>query len=108
MPRIPPSVLLRAHRISPHLATLLPTCRELPSALNELRWIREHVLLSSSAAAQCPRQRQQPTTKNKILERQVALLCQRRGRGEPLQYVLGSQPFGNLDIMCRSGVLIPR
>lgn len=26
----------------------------------------------------------------------------------PLQYVLGSQPFGSLDIKCRPGVLVPR
>lgn len=93
MPRIPPSLLSRAYRISPHAATLLPTCRELPSALNELRWIRQHV-------AQLGLKQDS--------ERQVARLCQRRGRGEPLQYVLGSQPFGNLDILCRPGVLIPR
>lgn len=39
----------------------------------------------------------------------VALdICRKRGRGYPLQYLLGSQPFGNLDIICRKGVLIPR
>jgi len=31
-----------------------------------------------------------------------------RSTGVPLQYVLASQPFGNLDILCRRGVLIPR
>jgi hypothetical protein len=35
-------------------------------------------------------------------------LCKRRSRPEPLQYILGSQPFGPLDIKCRPGVLIPR
>jgi HemK-like putative methylase len=35
-------------------------------------------------------------------------LVSRRGKGEPLQYILGSQPFGGLDIKCRKGVLIPR
>lgn len=51
--------------------------------------------------------RTSPQTKNA----QIALLtrlCRRRGIGVPLQYVLGSQPFGNLDIKCRPGVLIPR
>ncbi|EHA47444.1 hypothetical protein MGG_14921 [Pyricularia oryzae 70-15] len=38
----------------------------------------------------------------------VRHLCMRRGLGEPLQYLLGTQPFGNLDILCRPGVLIPR
>lgn len=32
----------------------------------------------------------------------------RRGQLEPLQYILGSQPFGPLDIKCEPGVLIPR
>jgi HemK-like putative methylase len=39
---------------------------------------------------------------------QLSKLCRKRGRGVPLQYVLGSQPFGSLDILCRPGVLIPR
>ncbi|KAI1772808.1 S-adenosyl-L-methionine-dependent methyltransferase [Hypoxylon cercidicola] len=98
MPRLPPSLLRRAHRISPHLAALLPVCRDLASARNELRWIREHVgdLLSRTRA---PRK-----SEHGLLTR----LCHRRGAGVPLQYVLGSQPFGNLDIQCRPGVLIPR
>lgn len=95
MPRIPPSALRQAYRISPHAAALLPACRDLPSALNELRWIREDVraLRPESAVA---------------AELQVASLCRRRGRGEPLQYVLGTQPFGDLEMKCRPGVLIPR
>jgi len=32
----------------------------------------------------------------------------RRGSGEPLQYILGSEYFGDLEIKCRPGVLIPR
>ncbi|KAJ5504668.1 hypothetical protein N7463_007542 [Penicillium fimorum] len=31
-----------------------------------------------------------------------------RSRGYPLQYILGDQPFGDLEILCRRGVLIPR
>lgn len=41
-------------------------------------------------------------------EAEVARLCARRGRGEPLQYVLGTQPFGPLEIRCAPGVLVPR
>lgn len=32
----------------------------------------------------------------------------RRASGEPLQYILGSEYFGELEIKCRPGVLIPR
>lgn len=88
MPRIQPRLFRQAARINPLLATLLPACRDLSSAQNELRWIRQHV----------------EETRSDSLTR----LCNRRGRGEPLQYVLGSQPFGTLDIKCRRDVLVPR
>jgi len=35
-------------------------------------------------------------------------MCLWRSRGFPLQYILGDQPFGDLEILCRRGVLIPR
>jgi methylase of polypeptide subunit release factors len=35
-------------------------------------------------------------------------MCQLRSRGYPLQYILGDQPFGDLEILCKKGVLIPR
>ena len=34
--------------------------------------------------------------------------CQRYRRGEPLQYIIGNQPFGELSILCKPNVLIPR
>lgn len=34
--------------------------------------------------------------------------CNLRSQLMPLQYILGNQPFGKLDIKCKSGVLIPR
>ncbi|KAK7954032.1 hypothetical protein PG996_014918 [Apiospora saccharicola] len=127
MPRLPPSLIQRARSISPRLATLLPACRDLDSARNELRWIREHVAASTSASASAssdqldtsrnvqirPSETHVTTTaadteRRNSHERKVASLCRRRARGEPLQYLLGSQPFGPLDIQCRRGVLIPR
>jgi HemK-like putative methylase len=95
MPRIPHALLLRAYKISSLLPFTLRATRDLPSAINELRWIREHVAeckLSSPLRA-----------REKLLE-----LCKRREWGEPLQYILGSQPFGELEIKCRPGVLISR
>ncbi|KAH8663940.1 S-adenosyl-L-methionine-dependent methyltransferase [Xylariales sp. PMI_506] len=108
MPRLPPSLFRQAHGISPHLRTLLPACRDLRSAQNELRWIREHVSSTPALTAQRS-QRGSRRRAGDEQEKAVARLCARRGRrGEPLQYVLGSQPFGPLDIRCRRGVLIPR
>lgn len=99
MPRLAPKVLHHAHRISPHVRTLLPVCRDVESAQNELRWVREHVASTSTGRNQPGQLRHEP---------QVAHLCARRGRGEPLQHVLGSQPFGGLELRCRRDVLIPR
>lgn len=91
MPRISLRQLRQAYKISPLLSRLLPACRDLASAQNELRWLRDH-----HAAA--PASRQRP----------LAAMCEERRRGVPLQYILGTQPFGNLDIQCGPGVLIPR
>jgi methylase of polypeptide subunit release factors len=72
---------------------LLPACRDLQSTANELRWIREHV-------------QAHPTSVPPGLR--IWTLAEKRGKGVPLQYVLGTQPFGSLEIKCRPGVLIPR
>ncbi|KAL8400595.1 hypothetical protein RB594_000845 [Gaeumannomyces avenae] len=108
MPRLRPSLLRAAHRLSPHAAVLLPVCRSIPSALSELRWIREH----ADTLPQCllPRgeHRRWWRAYGDRREELTARLCRRRGRGEPLQYILGTQPFGELEIKCRPGVLIPR
>ncbi|KAI1746518.1 S-adenosyl-L-methionine-dependent methyltransferase [Xylaria castorea] len=48
------------------------------------------------------------TTTTTTTEDRIARLVARRGAGEPLQYVLGTQPFGDLEMLCEKGVLIPR
>jgi hypothetical protein len=98
MPRLPHSLLLRARNISPLLPLLLHTCRTLSSARDELRWLREHALAIAGARRNHPRE----------VGALLLQLCRQRSRGVPLQYLLGSQPFGELDILCRPGVLIPR
>ncbi|KAL7925467.1 S-adenosyl-L-methionine-dependent methyltransferase [Trichoderma austrokoningii] len=92
MPRISPWLFRKANRHSTNVAALLPACRDLPSAVNELRWLKEHVNGTTHIA------------KKSLLAR----LCTKRGQGYPLQYLLRSQPFGPLDMKCRPGVLIPR
>jgi HemK-like putative methylase len=42
------------------------------------------------------------------VEKQVARSVTRRSEGVPLQYVVGDQPFGNLEVLCEPGALIPR
>ncbi|KAK0101188.1 hypothetical protein ONS95_012831 [Cadophora gregata] len=95
MPRIPPATLIQAYNTSPLLPIVLRGARTIESATNELRWLREHV---KSLRQTC----------SHVASRKLLRLCERRSRGEPLQYILGSQPFGELDIKCRPGVLIPR
>ncbi|KZV81609.1 S-adenosyl-L-methionine-dependent methyltransferase [Exidia glandulosa HHB12029] len=56
-------------------------------AANELRWMRQYA-----------KQKRIP----------VRPLVERRVAHEPLQYILGTQPFGKLDIVVRKPVLIPR
>jgi methylase of polypeptide subunit release factors len=95
MPRIPPSLIRHAKKIDVLLPSLLPICRALRSAENELRWLGEH---AAKVAGHClPRQ-------SDHLRQYVA----RRAKGEPLQYILGTEFFGDLEIECRPGVLIPR
>ncbi|KAG5727005.1 Methyltransferase hemK like protein [Termitomyces sp. T112] len=55
-------------------------------ATNELRWMQRHL----------------PSGPD------LAKMVQRRVAGEPLQYILGSQPFGPLNLLTRPPVLIPR
>lgn len=92
MPRLPPWLHRQAKQHSPSLAALLPVCRDLQSARHELRWITEHVAKTAQTHD----------------SKHLAKLCRERGRGVPLQYILGSQPFGHLDLKCKPGVLIPR
>ncbi|CZT52347.1 uncharacterized protein RSE6_13665 [Rhynchosporium secalis] len=95
MPRLSPSIFKQAYSKSELLPLILRGARTLDSSINELRWLKEHV------------QTLKPSSPGKA-RLNLLKLCQRRSKGEPLQYILGSQPFGELDIKCRPGVLIPR
>lgn len=105
MPRIPTSIISKAHKENALLPLLLKECRSLDLARNELRWMRARVLENNS-----------PTSKGKDTgpghipgwRNRLRSMCRTRSRGMPLQYILGDQPFGDLEILCRRGVLIPR
>ncbi|KAJ5701553.1 hypothetical protein N7488_009101 [Penicillium malachiteum] len=93
MPRLPTSLLIKAWQENPLLPQLLRECRTLVSARNELRWLRERA------------QRDNPSREWRT---RLKAMCRQRSRGVPLQYILGDQPFGDLEILCERGVLIPR
>ncbi|KAL4899285.1 hypothetical protein BDW74DRAFT_163842 [Aspergillus multicolor] len=96
MPRLKTRIILEAYKIDRLLPLLVRECRALDSARNELRWLRE--------------QAQKISTKHASIgwRRILKSMCRSRSRGVPLQYILGDQPFGELDIKCTKGVLIPR
>ncbi|KXT05964.1 hypothetical protein AC578_324 [Pseudocercospora eumusae] len=96
MPRIRPQEFLKAKAINRALVWLLPVCRDLNSARNEFRWMKEHAINVSHRLGY---------NDHAILLRS---LVSRRAQGEPLQYILESEYFGHLEIKCRPGVLIPR
>ncbi|KAH7089605.1 S-adenosyl-L-methionine-dependent methyltransferase [Paraphoma chrysanthemicola] len=100
MPRIPNSLLREAHALDIFLPPLLAPCRDLHTARNELRWLREHV----KWVAKTRRARGDTLAEGSLLRR----LVKERASGKPLQYILGTEYFGDLEIRCRPGVLIPR
>ncbi|KAI9831986.1 MAG: hypothetical protein M1826_002715 [Phylliscum demangeonii] len=108
MPRLawPPIHQLQCE--NPLLVGLYQVCRQAQDARNELRWLREHAVRTAAEAKAHPSPKRKgqarPVRWRTLLRRYVA----QRRRGRPLQYVLGSQPFGELEILCRPGVLIPR
>lgn len=85
MPRISPKILKKALQHSSLLPPLLKANPNLDQAILELKWIKDEL------------------PKNQWLD-----AVHRRSKLEPLQYILGSQPFGSLDILCKPNVLIPR
>jgi methylase of polypeptide subunit release factors len=104
MPRLPTSLLLKAYAENPLLPLLLKECRSLDSARNELRWLRERALRDAQEHS-----RQDRVTGTRLGWRtRLRAMCHKRSQGVPLQYILGDQPFGDLEILCRRGVLIPR
>ncbi|KAK6204997.1 S-adenosyl-L-methionine-dependent methyltransferase [Scheffersomyces amazonensis] len=85
MPRVSGKLVKQAARVSPLLPYLLRANPSLAQAQQELKWIQ----------AELPKHQWKNAVK-------------RRNAYEPLQYILESQPFGSLDIICEKGVLIPR
>ncbi|KAL7666201.1 peptide chain release factor N(5)-glutamine methyltransferase [[Candida] zeylanoides] len=85
MARISPSLVRAAAQRSPLLPWFLRATGSLDAAQRELGWVE----------AELPRSRWRAAAR-------------RRHALEPLQYILGSQPFGALTLECRRGVLVPR
>ncbi|KAL4998979.1 S-adenosyl-L-methionine-dependent methyltransferase [Aspergillus recurvatus] len=106
MPRLTTWAILEAYKHNPLLPLLLRECRTLSSAVNELRWLRERAQRAVSLKPMNGRDGGKQAFFG--WRRLLKSMCLERSRGVPLQYILGDQPFGELDIKCTKGVLIPR
>lgn len=82
--RISPRTIRQASKV-PLLKYFLAANRTLENAKQELKWVQQEL----------------PPQK-------WTWAAKRRLRLVPLQYILGSQPFGELTILCKENVLIPR
>ncbi|KAK6460083.1 S-adenosyl-L-methionine-dependent methyltransferase [Scheffersomyces coipomensis] len=85
MPRVSTKLIREAKKVSPLLPYFLRANASLDQAKRELQWVQ-----------------------SELPENQWIEAAKRRHNHEPLQYILKSQPFGSLDIICEQGVLIPR
>ncbi|KAK9767661.1 hypothetical protein K7432_002383 [Basidiobolus ranarum] len=87
---------------------LLPVCENnLDHAQQEIRWLTEYVKLNLSndpQLSELPKNELDQKENEKLEE----LVSQRVDLRKPLQYILGTQPFGELDIVTKPPVLIPR
>lgn len=123
MPRLPRGRIVSPFSTSHALKLLLRECRDLNSARNELRWLREHAQSLNHGKrnyftgkelrwlrehAQCLTQEEKDYCDVPEWHETLKKMVEQRARGRPLQYILGTQPFGDLEILCRPGVLIPR
>lgn len=109
MPRLPWSIVRHATRQDRLLGPLLTQCRDLDSAQNELRWLREHAGKADSRPRSINSSLSSDYRKHDDVKlSRLEAFVRRRAAGEPLQYIIGDQPFGDLDILCQRNVLIPR
>ncbi|KAK6541845.1 hypothetical protein TWF694_007624 [Orbilia ellipsospora] len=95
MPRLSPKLIHHLSKTNPLLPLLLRQTRTPSLAKAEYRWLLSYVLKTPI-----------PTQSSK--SSYLKYLCHRRSIGVPLQYLLKTQPFGNLEILCGPGALIPR
>ncbi|KAI0305434.1 S-adenosyl-L-methionine-dependent methyltransferase [Multifurca ochricompacta] len=79
----------------PQLVTKLASQIGTVSARLELKWLMQAIHFAENSRG-CR------------IQSLLATMLSRRVRGEPIQYILGTQPFGHLNILTRPPVLIPR
>lgn len=72
----------------------------------EFKWLRDHVLRCNASCAS------KSDTFNGLSRKQrrelLSMTLRLIRKEEPIAYILGSQPFGRIDVKCRPPTLIPR
>ncbi|CAB16250.1 putative MRF1 mitochondrial N(5)-glutamine methyltransferase mtq1 [Schizosaccharomyces pombe] len=94
--RLPRITKFALYRENPCLLPLYHATRDPSLAKREWTWICKELKLLY------------PEISKHGLRKKIVNACQLRARNYPLQYILKSQPFGNIKIDCQQGVLIPR
>ncbi|KAI7861892.1 S-adenosyl-L-methionine-dependent methyltransferase [Spinellus fusiger] len=93
------------HKQTQWIRQLLPVCNnDTHFAQRQLGWLKEKVL-NDHRGHLLPLSTPVLTAKE---EQQLDTYVQQRTENKPLQYILGTQPFCDLDIKTRPPVLIPR
>ncbi|KAI1306111.1 hypothetical protein EDD11_004855 [Mortierella claussenii] len=96
---------------------LIPVCNHSRShASQEMKWLLQHARVQVSAMnaqeSRDPSRFKEGAGVGQVPERVVSLMQsyveQRVNTRKPLQYILGTQPFMNLEILARPPTLIPR
>lgn len=93
---------------------MLPQCRSVDQALVEFGWMQglapDNIVQGNAVQGNAVQGNivQGNAVPGNTAARRLLRGCAARFRGVPLQYVLGSQPFGAAELVCRPGVLIPR
>ncbi|KAI9591378.1 S-adenosyl-L-methionine-dependent methyltransferase [Syncephalis fuscata] len=86
------------------LGRLQTVCGDQHTARSEWRWLQQHAKATTRiASVQCP-----TSSPRVVLKRMRHLLYDRIVLRKPLQYILGTQPFLNLELRVQPPILIPR
>jgi HemK-like putative methylase len=113
MPRLSLSSFNHSYANGRLLSQLLKATGNVQSARNELRWLREHAIKTTHAEQGSQKTgtdqawTSEPCAGSKwyhALEKMV----QKRATGFPLQYIIGTEYFGEIEVACEEGVFIPR
>jgi hypothetical protein len=100
MPRLSRHLLAFAFKEHTLLPLLLRSCHDLRSARLELKWLEKH---ARDVQYSAQHKEGHSSWRSRLLQ-----FCLSRSRGKPLQYILGTEYFGELELRCSSKVLIPR